>query len=606
MAAAGRYVARGVIPATVCCWLHFERCGPQTDLPATRAMRLLDAYPAQLRDQDWYRELRIAVLDGYARRAWTAGRYAEARLLWQESARLDPYRLPVAVNLLLVAARTRATDGYAPAWERLLELLYLLPAGAGDVQLHLAERRDLHLAVSQQSSRRYWSGSGLGPTSDELDAWLADPDALRTWLVEWDRWYLNARLSFRSPLHLLGMALDASAPAVVEARDGLLGQVDRAVGGQPWAGVAVFRELTGAVVTDAFEQAREPVERLRDAHHEPESDRAEALDEELLRRTFTLRQLLGAVARAEQPGEHLALACDIARRLFTPPRSAVHAVWAGANVIEQDDDLTEILEVGLINVAAQWDRPEPADPAGWTRRLSGLDECVALLPHRIEPRLLRCEAQYRAGRPAEAYAGALDALGLPPRGDDDEAIRTRLVDLVDEAGFTDVPESLRQPRDLPTLDRAVAAASSSLGRYPRSGLLRRFLVQLLLAGPAQDRYRRSARLLVAGIADALDDRQRDRCHELFDRIPQADATAAVRQEVTRIKQAADDRLNNAVDALRRDPERVGLRATIREVVAPELPRGVRTAELARRSRLAMESRQLEETANRLGWPQMRI
>ena len=112
---------------------------------------------------------------------------------------------------------------------------------------------------------------------------------------------------------------------------------------------------------------------------------------------------------------------------------------------------------------------------------------------------------------------------------------------------------------------------------------------LLLAGPAQDRYRRSARLLVAGIADALDDRQRDRCHELFDRIPQADATAAVRQEVTRIKQAADDRLNNAVDALRRDPERVELRATIREVVATELPRVVRTAELARRSRLATTS-----------------
>src|SRR5262249_47166062 len=160
---------------------------------------------------------------------------------------------------------------------------------------------------------RYWVSNGITPTPEELDAWLADPDALQAWLGEWDRYYLNARLSFRSPLHILGVRQDASAPAVAQAREALLRLLDHAIRQQAWAGVAVFRELAAAVVNDAFEQVREPVERLRDTHREPEYERAEALNQELLSRTVTLRQLLGAVGRTGSPGERISLARDIAR-----------------------------------------------------------------------------------------------------------------------------------------------------------------------------------------------------------------------------------------------------------------------------------------------------
>src|SRR5262249_3646594 len=161
-------------------------------------------------------------------------------------------------------------------------LLYLNAAGAGDPQVYLEERRMLHLALSQQSLRRHCgSPSPDRIRPEELAAWLADQDALEVWLREWDLYHLNARLRFRSPLHLLGAALDASTEQLGNERDALLAYLDQTLGSVEWAGARAFAELARTRVEEAYEQALDPIARAEDPYHPLEEAAAKTLAKEL-------------------------------------------------------------------------------------------------------------------------------------------------------------------------------------------------------------------------------------------------------------------------------------------------------------------------------------
>jgi tetratricopeptide (TPR) repeat protein len=602
VAAAADRLQRRLVPAELVCWLHFSRHGPMSGLPVTDAVRLLDGYPAQLRELACFRELRLAVLDGYARQAWAEQRFDEAKLLWRESTPLDPYRVPVAVNLALLSARLRSAPDYESAWGRLAELLYLHAAGAGDVQLFLDERRMLHLALSQQSLHRHCPSpfEPDRPSRDELAAWVADRDALDVWLQEWDLYYLNSRLQFRSPVHLLGVPRDASTELLTEARDALLGYFDRALGRLGWAGVAVFGELARARVEHAYEQVVDQVQRPRDPYHDLEKPRADALADELLRRALLLVRLMRTVVRLESAA-HLPLGQSIAARQFSLPRPVLQQLFVARGLLGDGVEIFEMFESDLITLASGWHRPEPAGESGWTQRAAALDGCVEVLPHRLELHVLRCQLLLAAQRQQAAYQAALTALELPPPAKPAEStpgLRRSLVNLVDQVGFREIPAELRRPTDVPTAEAAVTAARRALQAFPRSPSVRKLLAGLLVRLGGEARLREAAELLAVGVKHALDDEQRAEFEDQLLSVRGAAATDAIRQQVKELFQPAMSRVQAAVDGLRGSPGPAAVPAA-REVIQQALADVAQAHDLATRAGLTDDASELDSALQRL-------
>ncbi|MBA2696356.1 MAG: hypothetical protein H0U62_11115 [Actinobacteria bacterium] len=556
--AAATHLTVGVLPAVVVCWLHFTRFGPSDDRSVTEALQLVDAYPAAFQADGWLQELRIALLDEYARRSWSDGSLAQARLLWRETIAFDPYRVPVAVNLALLAARMNAAEEYEPAWERLFELMYLLAAGVGDVQLMLAERRDLHLALTRQSWKRHCVSTPPTnvPQAEELGAWVADADALTVWLRDWDGYYVNARLSFRSPIHILGVSRDVSTAALAEARDALVGHIDAAFAGRGWAGSGVFRELAVAVVEDAYAQAAEPVDRARDQYYETEKVRADGLADEMVQRTLVLLALVGALARVPAGEVRAGQAAAVVRHQLSLPRTTLQSLFVAKGLLEHDLDLVEFFEEAVVRLAESWVRSQPTTNPDWTRVAARLDELVEVLPQRLALRVLQGQALYAAKRPQDAYAAAVAALAQPVTTADDQTadLRGALVELIDQIGYDDVPTALRRPTDVITAEQTIGSLNESLERYPASTALRALLAELYLSLDRSlgggTRHRHAAGLLVTGIIRVLDDRQSPPLEELLATVPRMHAAAAVRAASAELRNTVVARLPTAMDQAR--------------------------------------------------------
>jgi len=587
VAAATDRLARRLLPPELVCWLHFARCGPNSGLTAADTVRLLDAYPQGVRNLDCFRELRLAVLDGYARKAWADERFAEAKLLWRETIALDPHRVPVAVNLALLAARTKSEPEYQPAWERLTELLYLHAAGVGDVQLLLDERRSLHLALSQQARQRHCPPTTPnGPTGQELATWVADPDALAIWLREWDLYYLNARLHFRSPTQLLGVPRDAADEDFESARDTLIAHIESALHGRSWAGVEVFRGLAIATVREAFDRAIEPIERARDPYLEPEQERADALAGELLQRALLLKELIVGLIK-QKSARNVPLGCSIARHQFLLPKVILEPLCVTKGLLDEDGPkLFDVFENDFMALAARCVQPQPDAETEWSRRLAAMDECVAVLPHRVELLEQRSVLLYKANRWADAYRAALDALERLPSSvaDPDEADslrerRASLVNLIDSAGMLVTPEKLRQPQDVASAKATVVALRDALGQFPRSGALRLSLVNLLVQLDEVDRTTgvsqssetsgaaEAVKLLSEGIETALSDEQRQEFVTKLKSVNAAAAVASARKRVQRLAEEAVDRVHQEIERFQRQPGPAAAQESLRVVHA---------------------------------------
>jgi len=549
--AAATHLVEGTLPAVVVCWLHFTRFGPADDRSVTEALQLMDAYPAAFQDDSWHRELRMAVLDEYARRFWSEGSLLQARLLWREMIAVDPYRVPIAVNLALLAARMNAAEEYGHAWERLFELMYLLAAGVGDVQLMLTERRDLHLALTRQSWQRHCGATPPTnvPGLDELDAWVADADALAIWLRDWDGYYVNARLSFRSPIHILGVPRDATTAALAEARDTLTGHIDAAVVGRGWAGSAIFRELAVAVVTDAYAQAADPVDRARDQYYETEKGRADGLASEMVQRTLVLRALVHALARVPGSSVRAAQAAAAIRHQLSLPRRTLQSLFVDRGLLENDVDLAEVFDDAAARLAESWFRSKPTTTSDWTRVAAYLNELVEVLPQHLVLRHYHGRALYAAKRPEDAYATAVAGLARPGTTANEQTAELRgvLIELIDQIGYDEIPPELRRPTDVDTAERTIGALGEALRRYPASSVLRTLLARLYLGLGGAARQRQAADLLVTGIVHALDDLQSDPLKAELAKVPGVPATEAVRAASAELRNTTTAQLSSAMD-----------------------------------------------------------
>lgn len=552
------------LPIELVCWAHFSKF---EELSALDALQLLDEYPDDVRGLDCFQELEIAVLDACARKAYAEDRPQEAKLLWRETIALDPHRVAVAVNLALLAARTRSTEEYGPAWARLAELLYLHAAATGDVQVMLDDRVALHRAISQNSRQRHVLGRER-PDDAELRSWLADPEALEVWLREWDCYYINARLGFRSPTHRLGVRAAA-------ARDALIRQVDTELRTRNFSGITIFCDLARAAFTEAYDQP--------DEHLELEKTRANALTSEAFSRAMLLRRMLHALAEDPHP---LRLGLLLARHLFALPWSAFQPLCVERGLIEPDVDLIGLFESDVLHLAAREDH------------LPALDECVELLPHRLAPRVFRCRALQQAGRLDEAYAETLTALRMPVP-EEDVPRRKGLVVLLGVIGREAIPESLRDFHDRASLETHVEAARVALARFPQSGTLRLHLAKVLALLGGADRMAEAERLLAEGVATALTDEQRAEFEQGLTWTGEAAETDTARRKVIDLFDAARDRAHDAVDEYN-EARYAGMAYRSLDKVRQALDEVSQAISIAEQAGLDREAAELEKLLDQLG------
>ncbi|KOV86715.1 hypothetical protein [Nocardia sp. NRRL S-836] len=552
------------LPIELVCCLHFTR---YQDLPALDALQLLDRYPDDVKALECFTELEIAVLDAGARKAWTEQRLDEAKLLWRETIPLDPHRVPVAVNLALLAAHTRSAEEYGPAWARLAELLYLHAAAAGDVQVALEERTTLHRAVSQNSSGQHVLGRER-PDDAQLRARLQDTEALEVWLREWDCYYLNARLGFRSPTYRLGVCTTA-------ARDALIRHLDSELRPRNWAGMGTFCDLAAASFAEAHGHP--------DEYLELEKARADALTDELFRRAMLLRRMLQLLT---EDGRPLDLGLLIARHLFALPWREFGPLCAERGLVEPGLDLVRLFEDDLVHLAAT------------ETRLAALDRLAELLPHRLAPQVFRCRVLHREGRLDQAYAATLAALRLPV-AEPDVRLRANLVAVLDDIGMDAIPEPLRDPRDRTGREALVEAARSALARFPRCDPLRGRLARWLTVLGGADRIAEAERLLAEGVATAVTDEQRQAFERGLARTGEAAEVDTARREVIALFTAARDQAAAAVDEYNQARHSGMARESLRKVrqAQDDVAQALTTAE---RAGLEREAARLERYLDLLG------
>jgi tetratricopeptide (TPR) repeat protein len=578
---AAEFVERDVLPVELVCAFHLANYGPARPGTAADALALLEQYPESIRDTECFAELKLAVLDGHARNAWATEQFAEARLLWQEAALIDRFRVPLALNLALLAARTKSAEDYGAAWGRLGELLYLHAAGVGNVQLMLTDRRTLHLALAQQAQLRHCgSSSPRGtPAAEEIDAWLADADALTEWLDQWDLYYLNARLGFRSPVHLLGVSPGTGEADLKAATDAFAEHVRVALDGRDWAGINVFAGLAAGAAQQAHDAIAE--NESRDQYYESERADAQALAEAALNRGLTLRLMMTALTK-RSPDNRLRLGYDLARRQLALPWQVLRPICVERGLISDDIDLVALFQDDLISLTMRWNKPEPESEEELADRLSVLDDCVTLLPERLDVRLIHCQALHAAGREADAYAAAVAALRAPvTSADHRDALVSHLVGLVDEIGMLAVPESVRSAKTPPTPEVAIAALRKVLEQFPQCGRMRCELAALVArygAGPNE-----AIKLLREGLESSLSPQQRREFADQLAKIESDEAATPIRESIHQTVEAAKATAHTAIKAYTDNPGAANsalalasLRAAIGQVTE-----GLRMAEQAR-------------------------
>jgi hypothetical protein len=451
-----------IVPIEVVCALQFTRSDPDR-VDALTAVRHLDRYPAAVREHACFRELRIAVLDAHARRAWSLERFDEAGILWRATMPIDPYRTEVAINLALMATRTRS-PAYAAAWERAAELPYLHAVAAADTGYLADDRLALHRALTEQSRHQ---PDGRDPSGGDLLRWVADGDAVEVWLRQWDLYYVNSRLRFRSPVHLLGAAADAGPDALIEARDVLLRHLDGSIGEQDWAGATLFCALARDRVMRAWRQARDQPD--SDPHRETEQAAADELLNEAKRRVLLLHSLSIALRKGTS-ARHRRLLCAIARRECLLPVARLHELCVAQKAFSGKVHLTTILELATAEFGAAW-TTEPADPADTRRMLADLEATRRAAPDQAGIWVPYGRLLAWSDRGAEAYAGVAEAVNgkrNPATGDDSPAVRIHdyLLALVDDLVATELERELSGRDGEP--DNPVAAGRRAMARRPLS------------------------------------------------------------------------------------------------------------------------------------------
>ncbi len=510
------------LPPELVVALHFERWG---DRDVLDGLALLEGYPAPVRELDCFRELRIAVLDGPARKAWADGRFDEAATLWRAMIRLDPDRADTALNLAMHASRSRS-PAYRPAWDRVAELLYQEAVAAGEADRRLADRIALHKAHSTQSMRTAGSDH---PDDDALGRWIGDGDAVEVWLREWDLYYLNARLRFRSVALLLGSAGDDSPADVAQARRVLLRHLDAAFArpGRPGgAAYAVLAQQRVAAATDGG----------------PPGDRTafEDLEREALDRALLLRRVLWNLGGVSSSLPRLRQAAATLRHLFLLPLPALERRCAELGLIATDETLTAILDVSAGAVTQRWPAASPAGESEVAALLSGVETAYRAAAEPVGLAVPYGRLLLWNGRPAEAYAAAARALGVVGAT---EWMRDLLAAVADDAGAAALKELTGGPDDGPGVRVLLRA-------YPLSTTVRAEVADRLARLGGEAHFDEAAHLLSAAAREAPAERMRSRLYARVRALPRA-ADAAVHRQIRRYRaKAAVADLRHALELAR--------------------------------------------------------
>jgi hypothetical protein len=516
----------GELPVELIVWLHYAAFGPDGKLPAPEALRALDRYPAEPLRQPAFVELRIAVLDGFARRAWSDSEFARARLLWREAAALDPYRIETAHNLALLAARTKSHEDYSAAWLRAAEVRYLNAAASGEVLAGLEDRRLLHLAVLQQAEAFCWPSPKL--KDEEYAASVAglirNYEAMETVLREWDLYYLNSRLRFRSPVHVLGIARDASPEDTVAARDGLKTYFDNAMNAAHLAGGQAFAALARAAIDEAYAHASVNAERARDPYWEPEKAEADQFAAEAVAKGVDFIQIV----RCIEPGDGAwQPAARILRSLCGLPWMTLQNVALKMGAINAETDLRKVLAIAYLSVLQM-------DPAWHPARQEDFDAKLAEVQRDLR-------TVYTSALPDDIVEAYHSTAGIAAM----DALKSRLDNL----------------RSIEDVEKIEASLRGILDFAPRAHVVRLQLSSLLLSVKTAKFVERSISLLEAGLAlkpaGEIAEKMREMLAEAQSVLPGARKSA----EAHDIIDTASKDLDSALEELNKHPNAEAIRNT---------------------------------------------
>jgi len=598
----------GELPPELVCCLHLSWYGQSSGLDAVAAARLLDLYPADIASLGCFRELRVAILDHHARLAWSGDRLDRAEILWQEATAADPYRIPLAHNLALVATRNKEADKYQRAWDRAAELRYLISSAAGDPRVELDDRVRLHRSFAQQSRLRYVDPSRPGHTGDpseaELLLWLEDREAIGLWLRESELAFFNSRLRFQSPLHLLGLPRDCADEGPPAAAEILLRQFQLCFRGRRWAGIRTFQAMLEALTAGAVERAKDPIQRKRDVFFETERGEAEKLLKETIEHGLLLFRMI-QVARASASARAKLSGLQAAGYLLTMPWRFLEPACKKIGMLAADTDLMDVFLSHVVALALEESRTGAAAQADF--RLQALDDCVRGAPDALELRLLQCRLLLDAKRYRQAYDTALEALPLTAKmADREEAARlnSQFIVAVDNAVLAQIPERLRSP-GRENIAEFIAEVRRLLAEYPRAGGLRLTAASLLIRSAAEDASRLAVatEMLEQGLDLLLSDEQVREARQLLEKAGSQSETLETVSKIRKLLEsaAASARSAVALTSEERTPAktrqaREQLESAIYEAAqAEEIAEGAKLRSAAERARsLAADLRRLME------------
>jgi len=405
---AGKAVLAGSIPLALAGFIHYNRFGPKSELKAAEAVRLLERYPEQIQRDPFFTELRLAVLDGYAYSAYTAQRFRNAHLLWESARELDSNRVDVAHNLALVSTYLPSVDDYQRDWQRAIELRYQLAAALEDIETYSQDRIAIHQGFTRQSMTRHCDASApLSTQDDAYPKFIADRTSIATWLEEWDLYYVNSRLQFRSPVHRLGVARDASPEEIEEARAALGKMIDASLSGKPWAGIKLFCELANERVKQAAELALDDLERGRDPYYNTEKSQAESLANEVLERSITLIKMLQYFLKELQEGRSLTggemrLAADMVRSYMLFPRDFLHKLQLSKGITDEEHRLDEVVLNYITNILLAGSDQEESESAS-KERMNAFESLSPYLPDTPQIQVARIRMLSAAKEYRKAY-----------------------------------------------------------------------------------------------------------------------------------------------------------------------------------------------------------
>jgi hypothetical protein len=544
------------LPAELVCCLHYTWYGTDSTIDAVRAASLVDRYPEEVRSLQCFKEMRVAILDHHAREAWGADRLDRAEILWQAAVALDPFRIAVAHNLALVATRAKSREKYDLAWERATELRYLLAAAAADLRLEVDDRVKLHRSFAQQCQVRYAAkpaSRGADKVAFDAGALMADPEALGTWLREWDLYYLNSRIRFHSIVHLLGVSRDCTGEDADMGRQHLLLQFAVCCQSRRWAGMLVFLSMVDELATRAVEEIKDTITRKRDPYYEIERADADKLAGEAIERGFLLLKMLKSAIDAGSPSMRLA-GYQVTRSLLTLPWRSLEPACKKAGTIAGDVDMIGVFLSHFLGLVLK-DVEGDAVPAHVDAKLAVFQDCLRALPDAVDLRLSQCRFLLQARRHRQAYDAALEALPLTEKmadRDDAAALQRQLVICIDNAALEQLAPDLLRPRSREALTSLLAEGRRILQEFPRAAGLRQILARYLIQLGEEEvgKLTEAAALLEQGLELVLSDEQLRDLRELLEK---AGSRSRAVEAVARIRSllgSASTRAREAVEIVR--------------------------------------------------------